>query len=139
MGLFDNLVSGAVKAALGQLETNALPGVLSQVLAKTDMGSVGGLLATLQQGGLDRQVSSWLSNGANLPLAPDQLRSALNGDTLRQLGAASGLPIDQLLNLLSSGLPGTIDSMSPNGTLEEPAVADTGDLSQQAGLDDIRR
>jgi uncharacterized protein YidB (DUF937 family) len=138
MGLFDNLVSGAVKAALGGLDTNALPGVLSQVLAKTDLGSVGGLLAMLQQGGLDRQVSSWLSNGANMPLAPDQLRSALSPDNLRQLGAATGLPIDQLLDMLSSGLPDTIDSMSPNGTLEEPAASGGGDLSQQAGIDDIR-
>lgn len=138
MGLFDSLVSGAVKAALGGLDSNALPGVLSQVLAKTDLGSVGGLLAMLQQGGLDRQVASWLGNGANLPLAPDQLRSALNADSLKQLGAASGLPIDQLLNMLASGLPATIDSMSPNGTLQEPA-ASSGDLSQQAGLDDIGR
>jgi uncharacterized protein YidB (DUF937 family) len=138
MGLFDSLVSGAVKAALGGLDNNALPGVLSQVLAKTDLGSVGGLLAMLQQGGLDRQVSSWLSNGANLPLAPDQLRSALNADNLKQLGAAAGLPIDQLLELLASGLPHTIDAMSPNGTLEEPAAGGGGDLSQQAGVDDIR-
>ena len=108
------------------------------MLAKTDLGSVGGLLAMLQQGGLDRQVASWLSNGANMPLGTDQLRSALNADTLKQLGAASGLPIDQLLAMLSSQLPGTIDSMSPNGALEEPAAA-SGDLSQQAGLDDIRR
>lgn len=138
MGLFDSLVSGAVKAALGGLDSNALPGALSQVLAKTDLGSVGGLLAMLQQGGLDRQVSSWLSNGANLPLAPDQLRSALNADSLKQLGAASGLPLDQLLAMLASGLPDTIDTMSPNGTLEEPE-ASGGDLSQQAGLDDIQR
>jgi uncharacterized protein YidB (DUF937 family) len=137
MGLFDSLVSGAVKAALGGANTDALPGVLSQVLAKTDLGSVGGLLAVLQQGGLDRQVASWLSNGANLPLAADQLSTALNADSLKQLGAASGLPIDQLLNMLASGLPTTIDAMSPNGTLEEPA-AGGGDLSQQAGVDDIR-
>jgi uncharacterized protein YidB (DUF937 family) len=138
MGLFDNLVSGAVKAALGELGSGSMPDVLSQVLSKTDLGNVGGLLAMLQQGGLDRQVASWLGNGANMGLSGDQLRSALNTDSLRQLGAASGLPIDQLLDLLASKLPETIDTMSPNGKLEEPAANDGGDLAQQAGLDDIR-
>ncbi len=82
MGLFDDL-SGGLKGAmgqmlgqaLGQLETNALPGLLSQVLGNTELGNVGGLLTKLQQGGLGGQVASWLGSGGNMPISVDQLRS----------------------------------------------------------------
>lgn len=52
------------------------------------------------------------------------------------MATAAGIPIDKLLGMLSQHLPGTIDSMSPNGALEEPEQG--GSLEDQAGLKDIR-
>jgi uncharacterized protein YidB (DUF937 family) len=147
MGLFDEIVSGALKGVMGQSEQSLLPGLLSQLLANTNLGSVGGLLQQLQQGGLGGQVASWLGNGANHAISPDQLRSALGNEQLQQLAQSAGLPIDKLLAMLSQQLPQTVDKMSPNGTLQEAeqsedAAADSaagGDLANQAGLGDIRR
>jgi len=124
-----------------------LPGLLSQLLANTNLGSIGGLLQQLQQGGLGGQVASWLGNGANHAISPDQLRAALGNEHLQQMAQAAGLPIDKLLALLSQQLPQTVDKMSPNGTLQEPeqsedAASDSaagGDLADQAGLGDIKR
>jgi uncharacterized protein YidB (DUF937 family) len=105
------------------------------------------LLQQLQQGGLGSQVASWLGNGANHAISPDQLRAALGNEQLQQMAQAAGLPIDKLLAMLSQQLPQTVDQMSPNGTLQEPdqsedAASDNaagGDLADQAGLGDIRR
>jgi len=128
MGLLDELGGGLKGAmgqvlgqAFGQMEANALPSLLSQVLGKTDLGSAGGLLAKLQEAGLGSQVSSWLGNGANLPLSADQLRTALGNEQVQQIANAIGLPTVKVLCVLSEHLPGTIDKMSPNGTLQEPA------------------
>jgi uncharacterized protein YidB (DUF937 family) len=140
MGLFDNIASGVLKGVLGQVETQALPAILTQILGRTDLGSIGGLLTKLQQGGLDAQVASWLGNGSNLPVSVDQLRSALGNPQLRQLAQATGLPIDDLLATLSQHLPATIDHISPNGKLEEDAArseAAGGSLADQAGAKDI--
>jgi uncharacterized protein YidB (DUF937 family) len=147
MGLFDEIVSGALKGVMGQAEQSLLPGLLSQLLANTNLGSIGGLLQQLQQGGLGGQVASWLGNGANHAISPDQLRAALGNEHLQQMAQAAGLPIDKLLALLSQQLPQTVDKMSPNGTLQEPeqsedAASDSaagGDLADQAGLGDIKR
>jgi uncharacterized protein YidB (DUF937 family) len=147
MGLFDEIVSGALKGVMGQAEQSLLPGLLSQLLANTSLGSVGGLLQQLQQGGLGGQVASWLGNGANHAISADQLRAALGNEHLQQMAQAAGLPIDKLLALLSQQLPQTVDKMSPNGTLQEPeqsqdAASDSaagGDLADQAGLGDIKR
>ena len=133
MGAFDNLISGMVKGVLGQVDMAAVPAVLSQILAKTDLGNVGGLLAKLQDGGLGNQVSSWLGNGTNLPLSADQLRTALGNEQLQQVARSAGLPIDNLLGLLSQHLPAAVDAMSPDGSLQE-----TGSLEEQAGLNEIK-
>jgi uncharacterized protein YidB (DUF937 family) len=117
--LLGGIFGSAIKGLAGQLESGALPAILSQVLGKTDLGSVGGLLQQLQQSGLGPQVSSWLGNGANAPISPDQLKQALGNSQLSQLAAQFGIPIDQLLGQLSQHLPAAVDQMSPNGTLEE--------------------
>jgi uncharacterized protein YidB (DUF937 family) len=147
MGLFDEIVSGALKGVMGQAEQSLLPGLLSQLLANTNLGSVGGLLQQLQQGGLGGQVASWLGNGANHAISPDQLRSALGSEQLQQMAQAAGLPIDKLLAILAQQLPQTVDKMSPNGTLQEADQSDDaasdnaagGNLADQAGLGDVRR
>src|SRR5882762_1223300 len=117
--IFGDLLGGALKGITGQGDTAALPAILSQVLGKTDLGSVGGLLQQLQQSGLGSQVASWLGNGENLPVSVDQLKGALGDQHLRQLATQLGLPVDQLLGQLSQHLPGAVDHMSPHGTLEE--------------------
>jgi uncharacterized protein YidB (DUF937 family) len=147
MGLFDEIVSGALKGVMGQAEQSLLPGLLSQLLANTNLGSVGGLLQQLQQGGLGGQVASWLGNGDNHAVSPDQLRSALGNEQLQQMARSAGLPIDKLLAMLSQQLPQTVDKMSPNGTLQEAdqsedAAGDNaagGNLAGQAGLGDVSR
>lgn len=148
MGLFDQIVSGALRGTMGGGQNDSLlPGLLGQLLGQTNLGGIGGLLTQLQQGGLGGEVASWLGNGANRAISPDQLRSALGSDQLQQMGQASGLPLDQLLAMLSQHLPQTVDKMSPNGALDESATTgdsqdDTqpgGSLADQAGLDDIGR
>ena len=92
---------------------------MGQILGNTDLGSLGGLLDQLQKSGLGPQVSSWLGNGANLPISVDQLRQALGDDTIRQIATSLGIPVDQLLGQLSQHLPAAVDKLSPNGTLEQ--------------------
>jgi uncharacterized protein YidB (DUF937 family) len=116
MSLLDSL-GGALKDAIGQLATGAGPSLISAALGKTDFGNLQGLVNQLQAGGLGEQVQSWLGNGANMPVSPDQLRSALGSDQVKQLASQFGLPVDAALKMLSEHLPGVIDQASPNGTL----------------------
>ena len=109
--IFGSIFGNAMKGIAGQL--------VSQVLGKTNLGSVGGLLQQLQQSGLGPQVASWLGNGANMPISVDQLKQALGDQHLRDLATQFGIPVDQLLGQLSQHLPAAVDHMSPNGTLEE--------------------
>jgi len=120
MGLLDSL-GGALKGVLGQVEADAVPALISAVLAKTNLGDLQGLVNKLQQGGLSDQVQSWLGNGANLPVTVDQLRTALGNEQVQQLARELGLPIDGALKLLAEYLPTTVDQASPNGTIQPSA------------------
>jgi uncharacterized protein YidB (DUF937 family) len=120
MGLLDSL-GGALKGVLGQVEADAVPALISAVLAKTNVGDLQGLVNKLQQGGLNDQVHSWLGNGANLPVTVDQLRAALGNEQVQQIARELGLPIDGALKLLAEYLPTTVDQASPNGTIQPSA------------------
>lgn len=153
MGLLDSLIAGAVQGAFRQLDTTALPSILSQILGRTDLGGFGGLLDALRRGGLDREVGSWLGQGANMDVSPDRLRNALGDRELGQMSQQAGLSIEDLLAVLAQHLPQTVDRMSPHGRLEDDPLEvnpdqggrgfgggdEGGSLSDQAGLDDIGR
>lgn len=118
MGLFDKVVSGMVKGLANVVDPAAIPGLVSQYLAKTEIGDTAGLIARLRQGGLDREVDSWLGPGPNLPVSPEQLRSALGESVVDQIVALTGIPAEKLLVLMAGYLPNAVDAMSPNGTIE---------------------
>src|SRR4051812_19545316 len=142
--VFSDLVKGITTQ--GGENVSPLSSILAQVLNNTKLGGIGGLLAELQTGGLASQVTSWLGDGKNMPVSPDQLRSALGSEHVHQLATQSGLPINDLLAALSKSLPGIVDHLSPSGRLQEPVPMHDGDepeapeasLEDQAGLNNIR-
>jgi uncharacterized protein YidB (DUF937 family) len=116
MGLLDS-VADALGLNASQIEAEGAPALISAVLARTNFGNLQGLVAQLQQSGLGPQVQSWLGNGQNLPVTPEQLRGALGSDQVRALAQQFGVDPDAALKLLAQHLPGVVDQASPNGAL----------------------
>src|SRR5262245_38475237 len=118
MGLLDQL-GGSLKGILGSVAGAEAPALISAMLAKTNLGNLQGLVDQLQQGGLGDQVKSWLSNGPNMPITPDQLKTALGSDQMKQIAEHFGVPLDDALKMLSDHLPDVVDEASPNGTIQK--------------------
>lgn len=85
------------------------------------LAGLGGLLDKLQQGGLSNATNSWVGNGQNQPVPPNQLGSALGPDVIKTLARQSGLSEDELTRQLSQVLPGLVDKLTPNGRLPTQA------------------
>ena len=117
MGLLDQ-VGGSLKGVLGSVAAAEAPALIAAALAKTNMGSMQGLVDQLQQGGLGDQVKSWLSNGSNMSVTPDQIKTALGSDQVRQIAQHFGVPTDAALKLLADHLPAAVDQASPNGAIQ---------------------
>ena len=112
MSIFDSL-----KALFGQGDAAAVPALLSEGLASTNLGDLQGLVNRLQEGGLGTQVQSWLGDGQNLPITPDLLKGVLVDEQLQQLAQHFGIEPDAVLNLLAEHLPTAVDQARQQGTL----------------------
>ena len=112
MGLLDTLKSAL--SGGGSTEATAIIGAL---LTQTNLGGLQGIVAKLQEAGLDSQVKSWLGNGTNLPISADQIRSVLNDEQVQKVAQHLGVPVSDALNILAQHLPAAVDQASPSGTL----------------------
>ena len=110
VGLFDGLVSNVIGGQAG----NVVESVLSE------HGGVAGLVQQLQQGGLGEAVQSWIGEGGNLPVSAEQIKQALDPDTLGKLAAQHGLSVESLCQQLAAHLPKAIDHLTPGGAVPDP-------------------
>ncbi len=90
------------------------------------LGGLGGLVSKLENGGAGPQVNSWIGQGANQPIAPASLGTALGPDVIAQLSARTGLNQQQILDGLAQVLPQLVNNLTPNGRLPTPQEAQYG-------------
>ncbi len=81
------------------------------------LGGLGGLVSKLQGAGAGPQVNSWVGPGANQPIAPAQVGTALGPDVIAQLAARTGLNPQQILDGLAKVLPQLVNNLTPSGRL----------------------
>ena len=136
MGLFDDAMKGAVPGGnlatpiaiaagallLGHLfgGKSAAPAAPASPTAPAGGGLLGGLgdlVSKLQGAGHGTVVNSWIGAGANQPIQPAQLGSALGQQTISSLAQKAGISEQDLLAQLSQALPGIINNLTPNGRL----------------------
>jgi uncharacterized protein YidB (DUF937 family) len=116
--------SGGASAGggLGSLLPGGLGGLLAGGAGGAAAGSVlsgglGDLMKQFEQSGQGDKVSSWVGNGPNKPISPDDLASALGSDQIDTLTEQSGMSRSELLSGLSQNLPELVDKLTPNGRL----------------------
>lgn len=126
MGLMDEVLAMAGSAGGGQQEQHAtaLSAILSYI-NNPQVGGITGLQQMFQQGGLGHIVSSWISNGQNLPISTSQLENVLHGGALQQAAQQSGMDPSQLTGLMATLLPHLVNHLTPNGQ-----VPDAGTLQK---------
>lgn len=87
-------------------------------------GGLGELLNRFEQNGLGGVAQSWVGNGPNQPVSPDDVEQAVGSDTLDTLAREAGVNRDQLLSRLSAELPQAVDGLTPHGRV--PTAQEAG-------------
>lgn len=113
MGFLDSL-KGAAAPALGPGQHGALATAAAEVLQQQH-GGVGSLIDKFNQAGLGQVASSWVSSGANMPIAPDQLQKVIGSDAVAQIAAKAGISPEVARAGLAAILPMLVDKATPNG------------------------
>ncbi len=131
MGLLDQVIGGLMGGGGG----SPMSGVLSSLLGgggqqQSPMGGggmggqagmagmgggVGGLVSMFEQAGLGHIAQSWVGNGPNQPVSPDQLQSVFGQDRVQSMASQSGMEPQDFLSQLSQHLPNAVSGMTPNG------------------------
>lgn len=92
--------------------------VLEELLGG-ERGSLHDLADRFTQAGLGDIMASWIGNGPNLPIRPEELRRVLGEARVQDLATLAGMPSAALLERLCRLLPAAVHAMTPEGKLGE--------------------
>jgi uncharacterized protein YidB (DUF937 family) len=142
MGLFDDALKGAVPGGNVAAPLAIAAGALllgkylsSRSAAPTQevqpapaapqggglFGGLNDLVQKFQNAGHGDVVNSWIGQGANQPVTPAQVGSALGQQTISDLARQAGVSEQELLGHLTQALPGLVNGLTPNGRLPTQA------------------
>jgi uncharacterized protein YidB (DUF937 family) len=107
MGMFDGILGGVFGAGATTLLNSFIE----------NQGGLQNIVSQFEKNGFGDTMKSWISQGRNLPITADQIQQALGSDTVKELAAKMGLPVDKLAELLAQHLPPAIDKVTPDGKL----------------------
>jgi uncharacterized protein YidB (DUF937 family) len=135
--MLGNILSGVMQGMLGgqgvgAAQANPIAGVLTALLTPQQgqaaqafgAGGLADLVSQFRGAGLGDAVDSWVGNGPNQPIAPQDLAQVFGQERLGAMAQEAGLPQQDLMANLARMLPEVINGLTPQGQL--PA--------QEAGL-----
>ncbi|RXT52704.1 hypothetical protein B6S44_18290 [Bosea sp. Tri-44] len=80
-------------------------------------GGLGELLDRFKQAGQADKADSWVRQGPNQEVAPQELETAIGPDVIDALVRQTGLSKEELLSRLSQRVPEAVDRYTPEGRL----------------------
>jgi len=134
--LLQQILGGSTSA--GGLDISKLAALVGPLLQQLQAGGgLQDLLGKLQQAGMGGQVDSWLGQGANEAVNPQQLGEVLGAGQVDELAQQSGMTPAEVQNGLSEILPGLVNQLSPSGSLPTNPQDLSSMLNQIPGGDSL--
>lgn len=95
---------------------------------------IGSLLSKMDSGGLGSMAKSWLGDGANDAISPNQVTDMLGADKLSQFASQLGISQEEAAGGLSDALPHMVDKGSSGGSLLDSLGGVSGALGLASKL-----
>lgn len=74
-----------------------------------------GLIEAFTRAGMGNVVGSWVGQGPNQQVSPDQLQQVFGQDQVNKWSQQTGMPQQSVLSELSNLLPHAVDRVTPSG------------------------
>lgn len=117
-------VLGLIKGSQDE-QAGLAQGVMG-LLTSRETGGLEGLIQAFEQRGLGEVISSWVGNGENMAITPQQVHEVLGSNVIQQLAEKANLSPDETKLKLSELLPTLIDKITPEGNIPEGGWLDKG-------------
>ena len=111
-----NTFGGANRSRSSALLLIVVPLVLGWIQKN---GGLAGALSQLQGHGLGQQTQSWVSQGANQTIEPQQLQNLFDQDEINHVAQQANASPDQVYGAIASVLPEVVNSLTPEGRHED--------------------
>ncbi len=136
MGILDSVLGGLLGGSGGT--SSPLGGVLSGLLGGGQSGAMGGqnygnqgmaggglggLLSQFERSGLGHIAQSWVGNGPNQSVSPQQLQGVFGDQQVEGMANQAGMQKDDFLSQLSQHLPNAVNGMTPDGQVQDEGTA----------------
>jgi uncharacterized protein YidB (DUF937 family) len=105
MGLFDGMLGGIVGAEMATV----VNGLIER------HGGVQGMVDQMRTNGLGPAVNSWINEGPNAAVAPQDVHRAFGDRTMNEIAASAGMSTEELAARLAQVLPHAVDALTPGG------------------------
>jgi uncharacterized protein YidB (DUF937 family) len=128
----DKIGDAIRSASRGTDPNNRQGGLLGQLSNGISGTALGDVLDRFRNAGAGTKVDSWVRQGANEPIEPADVESAIDEETLASLSLQTGLSRQELIERITQALPETIDKLTPNGDIPSFGTSSSDNL-----LDDV--
>jgi uncharacterized protein YidB (DUF937 family) len=119
MSIFDE-IKNAIGAQSGARVADDHSGLVQAALQM--FGNRAGLSSLgqdFESAGLGHVFGSWVGTGANQPVSPQELQTAIGSDRIQQLAVRAGIPARIAPQLLATVLPMVVDKLTPRGQIPQ--------------------
>ena len=102
------------------LDTGTLTSALSNLTggSRSDSGfDMTSLLSNMESSGLGDLAKSWLGDGNNAAISPDQITNMIGADKISEFASNLGLSNEEAAGGLSEAIPQMVDKASSGGAL----------------------
>jgi len=123
-GLLGGKGGGGNTAILGQLS-----GMLTG--KSGDGQGLNRLVERFQSAGLGDKVASWVGQGENEKLSPDEVEQAIGSDRIDEMSKETGQPAAAVKSDLAGAIPNLVSKLTPDGKMPDPSAL----LGMVKGLD----
>ena len=102
------------------------------MMQSNSQGGLSGLLDRFRDHGFDDAVRTWIGNGANLALNPEDVKRVIGSRSIEMLAHKAGVPPKAATAELASLIPQLVDKLTPAGHLpDEEGLARNFDLLKE--------
>lgn len=116
-----SFLSGALGNVLGATANDDHAKVASALLQhlNSQPGALTNTIEGFHRAGLGQQANSWVSNGANQPVSPDEVQQGMGTGLINSIASRAGVSPSITKTALAMVLPAIVNHLSPQGQIPD--------------------
>ncbi|AHG73886.1 hypothetical protein X781_17390 [Mannheimia sp. USDA-ARS-USMARC-1261] len=129
--MLGNILGSLASSVLGGNNQSTAIQLIQNLLQS--QGGVEGLIAKFQEGGLDDLLRTWVSSDEdNAPVSSEQISNVFGQENIQNAAQDAGVDATDASDLLAQLLPKIVDTLTPNGNVDDLKNLGADDLLAQA-------